>query len=164
MSALARAFVLALLLAIVAGPAAALEPRAFDSAAQETRYRSLLEQLRCLVCQNETLADSHADLAKDLRNQIYTMMHSGASNKDITDFLVARYGDFVLYRPPVEPRTWLLWFGPFAAGAGGVAVLLLVVLYRRRRAGARPAPELDASERRRLADLLDEHGSGRGQS
>ena len=78
----------------------------------EARYYSLLDELRCLVCQNQTIAESDADLAKDLRDEVKKMLLAGATDSEITEFMVNRYGDFVLYRPPVKPRTWLLWFGP----------------------------------------------------
>ncbi len=84
----------------------------FDSPQQEQRYKSLIRELRCLVCQNQDLADSDADLAKDLRREVYEMMRAGKSNDEIKAFLVARYGDFVLYRPPVQANTLLLWIGP----------------------------------------------------
>jgi cytochrome c-type biogenesis protein CcmH len=92
--------------------AAADTPFHFEQPEQQARYDKLAQELRCLVCQNQSLADSHADLAQDLRNEVYRMITSGKSDQEIIDFLVARYGDFVLYRPPVSPLTWLLWFGP----------------------------------------------------
>ncbi len=101
---------------------AADTPFHFDHPEQSARYDRLAQELRCLVCQNQSLADSHADLAQDLRNEVYRMITSGKTDQEIVDFLVARYGEFVLYRPPVSPLTWLLWFGPalLLAGAGGV--------------------------------------------
>src|ERR1041384_4445209 len=86
------------------------------------RMKNLSEQLRCLVCQNETLADSRADLAEDLRKQIREQMKAGKSDKEIIAFLTDRYGDFVLYKPPVKTTTYLLWFGPFALLIGGTFV------------------------------------------
>ncbi len=152
---------LALALA-AAGPLPALEPRTFDSPAEEARYRDLLQELRCLVCQNQTLADSNADLAQDLRREVYDMVRAGRSDPEIIEFLVARYGDFVLYRPPVAPKTWLLWFGPFLVGAGAVAALVVMVRRRRRAPEAEPL-ELDEGERVRIAALLreDEEKPGR---
>src|SRR6476646_12106097 len=90
----------------------------------EQRMRHLTEQLRCLVCQNETLADSHADLAEDLRKQIREQIKAGKSDQEIIGFLTDRYGDFVLYKPPVKATTYLLWFGPFVFLIGGTVVLL----------------------------------------
>ena len=93
---------------------AADDPLQFENSEQQQRYQQLLEELRCLVCQNQTLADSHADLAQDLRNEVYKMVAAGQTNDNIIEFLVSRYGDFVLYRPPLKWTTILLWFGPFA--------------------------------------------------
>ncbi len=99
----------------VAPPAAATP----GPAAVSERLKHLSEELRCLVCQNQTLADSNADLAVDLRRQVETMIIGGRSDNEIRDYMVARYGDFVLYKPPVQRNTWLLWFGPFALLAAG---------------------------------------------
>lgn len=93
----------------------------------EARYYSLLEELRCLVCQNQTIAESDADLAKDLRDEVRKMLQAGATDSEITEFMVNRYGDFVLYRPPVKPRTWLLWFGPLVFLVIALAALAQVV-------------------------------------
>ena len=94
-----------------------------DETVLEQRVMKLSQQLRCLVCQNETIADSHADLAVDLRQQIREQMIAGRSDTEITTFLTDRYGDFVLYRPRVTPKTYALWFGPFALLAGGLYAL-----------------------------------------
>ena len=91
----------------------------------------LSKELRCLVCQNETLADSQADLAEDLRNQIREQMRAGKSDKEIVDYLTARYGKFILYNPPVDPTTYLLWFGPFLLLLGGLFLLFRYVKQRR---------------------------------
>jgi len=92
---------------------AADKPAEFNNPILKERYYSLLEEIRCLVCQNQTLADSHADLAQDLRNEIYKMVIAGEQDEQIIQFLVERYGDFILFRPPLKENTWLLWFGPF---------------------------------------------------
>ena len=92
----------------------------------------LASELRCLVCQNQTLADSHADLAVDLREQLRTMVKRGDSDEQIMAYMTARYGDFVLYRPPVKASTWLLWFGPGALLLGGLAVLVAIIRKRQR--------------------------------
>jgi cytochrome c-type biogenesis protein CcmH len=92
---------------------AADTPFEFESPAQQAQYQRLLEELRCLVCQNQSLADSHADLAQDLRDEVYSMLGEGKTNDEIREFMVARYGDFVLYKPPIKSSTTLLWFGPF---------------------------------------------------
>lgn len=83
-----------------------------DSAKQEAQFYHLLKDLRCLVCQNQDLADSNADLAKDLRGQVYQLVKEGKSDTEISDYLTARYGDFILFKPPVKAVTYLLWFGP----------------------------------------------------
>ncbi len=88
-------------------------PMEFNDPATELRFKNLTEELRCLVCQNQSLADSHAELAQDLRNEVYKMVIAGDSDKEIIDYMVTRYGDFVLYRPPVKNTTYFLWFGPF---------------------------------------------------
>jgi len=117
----------------------------------EARVQSLATELRCLVCQNQTLADSNAPLAVDLRNQIREQMQKGASNEDITGYLVARYGDFVLYRPPFKLATLLLWLGPALLMIAGLAALFLRLARRRREA---PAPALSDEERARAAAML----------
>src|SRR6266704_3529756 len=97
----------------------------------EQRMHALTQQLRCLVCQNETLADSQADLAEDLRRQVREQMKAGKSDQEIIAFLTQRYGDFVLYRPPVKSTTYLLWFGPFVFLLGGTLLLYRYVKHRR---------------------------------
>jgi len=115
----------------------------------ERRVARLANELRCLVCQNQTLADSNAPLAVDLRNQIREQLASGKTERDVIDFMVARYGDFVLYRPPFKASTAALWLGPFVLLAVGAWLFLRIV--RRRR----EAPELSAAERARAAKLLE---------
>jgi cytochrome c-type biogenesis protein CcmH len=103
---------IAALLAFASATFGADSPLVFGSAEQEARFKKLMTELRCLVCQNQSLEDSHAPLAQDLRNQAYAMMRDGASDEDIRGYMVDRYGDFVLYRPAFRPLTFLLWFGP----------------------------------------------------
>lgn len=123
----------------------------FTNPKEDARYHTLLKSLRCLVCQNESLQDSQAGLAQDLRREVRDQMRAGKSNPDIVKYLVSRYGDFVLYRPPLMGTTYLLWFGPFLALIAGI-VALAVLLRRRTR---RPDPDpLPAGERHRLAALL----------
>ena len=105
-------------------------PMEFDDPATELRFKKLTEELRCLVCQNQSLADSHAELAQDLRNEVYKMVIAGDSNKEIIDYMVTRYGDFVLYRPPVKNTTYFLWFGPFLILL--VAIIIVVRAIRPR--------------------------------
>jgi cytochrome c-type biogenesis protein CcmH len=126
------------------------QPAAADPALEE-RVTAVASELRCLVCQNQTLADSNAPLAVDLRNQIRERMREGASERDIIGFMVERYGDFVLYRPPFKGTTLLLWVGPIALMIAGLAALYYRVA-RRRREVARP--ELSGEERARAAALL----------
>ena len=122
-----------------------------DDPAIEARLNNLSHELRCLVCQNETLADSRADLAEDLRDEIRQQMKAGKSDKEIIAFLTERYGQFILYRPQVTPTTYLLWFGPFILLLGGLAVLFYYIKQRRDRIAEQP---LSAEERRRAEDLL----------
>jgi cytochrome c-type biogenesis protein CcmH len=134
----------ALLLLLLAANCWAQDP------ALERRAMALERELRCLVCQNQTLAESNAPLAMDLRNQIREQLAAGKSEREITDYLVARYGDFVLYRPPLKGTTLFLWAGPFLFLLGGFYLLVRVV--RRRRVAA---PELSDAERSRAAKLLE---------
>lgn len=132
---------------------------AYADAALDARLKTLEEELRCLVCQNQTLADSTAPLAEDLRKEVRELALQGKSNTEIKQYLVARYGDFVLYKPPVKPTTLLLWFGPFAFLLGG-GVVWYMVLRRRTRSGgddepASQGPDASAGAERARA-LLDE--------
>ena len=117
----------------------------------ETRIRSLEEKLRCLVCQNQTLADSNAELAQDLRLKVREQVAAGRSDDEILDYLVQRYGDFVLYEPPFKARTALLWIGPFALLAAAAAVLIAIL---RRRRFAPEAPALTPEDKRLVERVL----------
>ena len=144
----ALAAVLALLLGCLGLPAAAQPvtdptPLQFRSPTEEARFRALVTELRCVMCQNQSLADSNAQIAHDLRREVLELMRQGRSDAEIKDFLVARYGEFVLYRPRMEGRTWLLWLGPVVLLlAGGVVVARIV----RRRSGTSIAPADDNQE------------------
>jgi cytochrome c-type biogenesis protein CcmH len=143
----------AMLLALftLAGQVHAREaPPAVDDPALEQRMKHLASELRCLVCQNQSLADSNADLAVDLRNQVRAQMRAGRSDNEIRDWLTQRYGDFVLYRPPLKSSTVLLWLGPAALLL--IAAATLVITVRRRR--QRPAVQLTDEERTRAEALL----------
>lgn len=122
----------------------------FDDPAKEARFRKFSEELRCLVCQNQSLADSNAELALDLRRELYKMIQNDASDEEIISFMVDRYGDFVLYKPPVKPVTWMLWFGPFALIVIGLVILVRVI----RNTGKQAATEISPEEQKRLDALL----------
>lgn len=128
---------------------------ASDDPVLEARVMNLAKELRCLVCQNETLADSRADLAVDLRNQIREQMKAGKSDKEIIAFVTERYGKFILFRPPMDPTTYLLWFGPFVLMLGGLLLLFRYVKQRRDLIVDQP---LSADERRRADTLLKPSG------
>ena len=142
-----------LLLPLLGSAALAVEPgEMLSDSALEARARDISKGLRCLVCQNESIDDSGADLAHDLRVLVRERLTAGDSDAQVVDYLVKRYGDFVLLKPPVAPRTWLLWFGPVAILViGGGAALLM----GRRRSRSGPAP-LSDEERRTLARLLED--------
>ncbi len=129
----------------------AVEIRKFDDPAKQQSYENLVKVLRCLVCQNQSLADSDADLAKDLRTEVYNIIQAGKSEQEAMKFLVDRYGDFVLYNPPLKAATSLLWVGPFVLLLGGLAWLGL--LGRKRSQGRESEHGLTDEERRRLLEL-----------
>ena len=122
-----------------------------DDPVVEKRMVAISEELRCLVCQNESLAGSRADLALDLKREIRSLIKAGKSDAEIMDFMVSRYGDFVRYRPPVNPVTWLLWFGPFVLLAGAVYGLVRIVRTHQR--DAEPQP-LDEAQRAKAQSIL----------
>lgn len=126
---------------------------AFDNPQQEQRFKALTAELRCLVCQNQNIADSNADLAKDLRQQIYKMIQEKQSDQEILDFMVARYGDFVLYRPPFQATTVLLWVGPFL-----ILVVALLVLFRVARS-RHQIPAINQQQRDQMRKLLEGDGA-----
>jgi cytochrome c-type biogenesis protein CcmH len=140
-----------LLLATALFARAAEAPATAADPVLEKRVMAIAQELRCLVCQNQTIADSDADLAVDLRQQVREKLAQGMSDRDVSEFMVARYGDFVLYRPPVKTTTWLLWFGPFLLLT---ACLLVLVLKLKGRAQSAPGAALSESERQRAAALL----------
>lgn len=142
---------IALSSSLFSAPAVAKEAQPNEDPKLEQRMKLLTEQLRCLVCQNETLADSRADLAEDLRKQIREQMRAGKSDQEILAFLTQRYGDFVLYKPPVKKTTYLLWFGPFVLLVGGTAVLYRYLKSRREMIKEEP---LSADERTRAEEIL----------
>lgn len=131
------------------------EERPSDDPVIEARLANLSKELRCLQCQNQTLADSPAGLAADLRREIRTQMKAGKSDQEIVAFLTQRYGDFILYKPRVTYTTYLLWFGPFVLLLGGLYVLFS---YIRQRRDSIPEQPLSADERRRAEELLAASG------
>lgn len=145
---IALAFVLA---PAYAGPVVTYD---FASDEQEALFNKLSNELRCLVCQNQAISDSNADLARDLRDEIYGMLQQGKSEQEIVDFMVARYGDFVLYRPPMKPMTYVLWFGPALALVVGFFVVVRIVRKQRQAA----AQEITAEDMERLKALRSEAG------
>ena len=147
---------LALGIALTGVARAAIDTYEFRDEAERERFRVLTEELRCPKCQNQNIADSNAPIATDLRREIYRMLEAGKSNDEIVDFLVARYGDFVRYKPPVNGRTLLLWYGPAGLLAGGLLVLGVIVLRRRRVENAPGDALLSSDERARLDALLNQ--------
>jgi cytochrome c-type biogenesis protein CcmH len=147
------AFAIALLL-LAAGAARAVEPaEMLKDPALEARARAISKELRCLVCQNQSIDDSNADLAHDLRVIVRERLQAGDSNEQVRAYLVARYGDFILLDPPFKMKTLLLWAGPGALLILGAGVM--VIAYRRRRAQASPPAALSEEEQKRLAKLVD---------
>jgi len=129
------------------------EDRPLPDAAQEARAQALHQSLRCVVCQNESIAESDAVLAADLRAVVRERVAAGDTDEEVRDYMVARYGDFVLLKPPFEADTWILWLGPFAVALiGGFAI----AAYLRRRRGQPEAQALTAAERKRLDALLED--------
>jgi cytochrome c-type biogenesis protein CcmH len=154
-----RAYVLAVVLVLAASTALAVEPsERLANPALEARARALSGELRCLVCQNESIDDSGADLAHDLRVLIRERISAGDTDAQVLQFMVRRYGDFILLKPPVKPDTYLLWFGPFAVLALGAIGAGLYLRRARGRPQEAPAP-LSAEERRKLDKLLAEDGA-----
>jgi cytochrome c-type biogenesis protein CcmH len=142
-----KSWLLGLMLALAATIACAQvsdpAPLRFDTPAEEQRFHALVTELRCVMCQNQSLADSNAQIAHDLRREVLVLMRQGKNDAEIRDYLVARYGEFVLYKPRIEGKTWLLWFGPALLLLGGGFVVARVV---RRHAGDRTLPVDDKQE------------------
>jgi cytochrome c-type biogenesis protein CcmH len=147
-----KLFYLILLLSIHSVCQAGFESHEFNHPEQEKNYNELIDELRCLVCQNQTIADSNADLAKDLRRQVYEMLQQGKSRQDIVDYMLARYGDFVLYRPPLKSKTILLWVGPVIFLLLGL--LLLFVYIRNKKSES--SVELNQQQHQKIRQLLEQ--------
>ncbi len=131
---------------------ARVEAHDFASEQQEQDYNQLIDELRCLVCQNQNLADSNAELAQDMRTKVFAMLNEGKSKEEIIDYMVARYGDFVMYRPPVKSSTYFLWFGPliFFVVAGFIVASYL------RRQKTEDKPVIDQQQQQKAHSLLDD--------
>lgn len=126
-----RALTLMLTVFLITGTAgAAIESKQFENSETEARYKKMIAELRCLVCQNQNLSDSDADLAKDLRNQVEKMLKSGNSDEQIADYMVTRYGDFILYNPPLKTSTLVLWAGPLLMVI--IGIIIVANIFRRR--------------------------------
>ena len=150
-----RAAVILACAMLLAGPVMAVVPEEqMSDPVLEARARAISRDLRCVVCQNQSIDDSDAPLAADLRKLVRERLSAGDSDAAVLDFVVRRYGDYVLLRPPMRGDTWLLWYGPFAVlGLGALGAL--VYLRRRRPAGEAPAPALSEAEEKRLRDLME---------
>lgn len=147
-----RAALLTLALLVTPQAWAKVEVMQFDTPEQEATYNKMIDELRCLVCQNQNLADSNAELAVDMRRKTHEMVMQNKSEREIAAFMVERYGDFVLYRPPLNSNTLLLWAGPFLILLVGVTLLIRTVLSRR----AAVEPDVDDARLKAAATLLDE--------
>jgi cytochrome c-type biogenesis protein CcmH len=149
---------LAVLLIVLALPvSAAISTYEFKDEATRERFEQLTEELRCPKCQNQNLSDSNSPIAKDLRNEVYRMLDAGENDEAIVDFMVARYGEFVLYRPRVDAATYLLWYGPFGLLLLGVIVVFMIT--RRRKQSSESVADssrLSVEEQNRLKSLLDQ--------
>lgn len=143
--------ILLLIATVLLCSARAEVPAEFDDPQRQQRYQSLLKEIRCLVCQNQSLADSNAELAQDLRNEVHRMVAEDESNQVIIDYLVARYGDFVLYRPPLKATTLLLWFGPFV-----LLLAALVAIYRFVKSARVEEISITDEDKARLAHLMND--------
>lgn len=162
-----RSWILMVMLWLPLSAWAAIDTYEFKDEATRERFSSLVAELRCPKCQNQNLADSNSPIAKDLRNEVYRMLQQDLPDGEIKDFMVARYGEFVLYRPRVQESTYVLWYGPFVLLAFGLLVILLLVKRRRRRADdtvasvqestvdeLEPETDLTAEQRAKLDQLL----------
>jgi len=146
-----RSLLIVILLFTSAQASARISAYEFDNAEQESIYNELVDELRCLVCQNQTIADSNAELAQDMKRKTHELVMQGKTKKEISDFMVQRYGNFVQYKPPVEPTTYLLWAGPFIILFIGLFFLIKII---RNRKIEKPATLSDV-DRSRAEDLLN---------
>lgn len=146
---------LVLALAIAVPASATIDQYEFDNIAASARYMALIEELRCPKCQNQNLADSNAEIAQDMRDEIYRLMDQGLSDQQIVEHLVSRYGDFVRYKPPVNEQTAVLWLVPALLLFLAVCVVVFLIISQAKRA-SKPSVELSDDEKRRLQQLTEE--------
>jgi len=139
---------------------AGMEEFDFTGTVDEDQFKELIAEIRCLVCQNQSLSDSDAELAHDLRQEVYDLMQQGQDNTQIIDFMVTRYGDFVLYSPPVKPSTYLLWYGPFVLLAIGIVFLIKTVRQRTRQTET----GFSEQEQARLKAILGDDADGENKA
>ncbi len=148
-------YALGLTLACFGTAQASIDTYEFSTQAERDRYRTLVEELRCPKCQNQNIADSDAPIAMDMRNEIFKKLEEGQSNEQIVEFLVDRYGDFVRYKPPVNKKTLILWYGPAAFLTFGFAMVAMIVIRRRRSTRTEQnEQQLSSDEKARLSDIL----------
>ena len=147
-------FLLVALFVMSSSTFAAIEAHEFDTDLQRQRYQSFIEEMRCPKCQNQNLAGSDSPISADLRRELYEMIKLGKSDKEIVDFMVDRYGDFILYRPRVTPATYVLWGAPAALLVIGIIVLIVILRRRRRLALTQTTQQLNSDEQSRLNALL----------
>ncbi len=143
---------LVVMLLLCSQPSWAVDAKQFDTEQQQQTYTTLIEELRCLVCQNQNIADSNADLAKDLRRQVHEMVSAGKTEQDVIDYMVQRYGDFVVYKPQFQMKTWLLWLGPGVFIVIGFIVAIIYAKRNRKTIGI----ELEQKQKERLRKLLED--------
>jgi cytochrome c-type biogenesis protein CcmH len=156
-----RIFLFALLSLSTLGVHAAIDVHTFDSETQRERYQHFIEEMRCPKCQNQNLAGSDSPISSDLRRELFEMIRDGQSDKEIVDFMVARYGDFILYRPRVQPSTYVLWIAPLALLLFGFIVLLVMLRKRKRITQSAESVALSDDEEKRLQTLLKNNSEKR---
>jgi cytochrome c-type biogenesis protein CcmH len=148
-------WILLFTLLLTAGAAvAAIDIHEFDNDVERQRYQSFIDEMRCPKCQNQNLSGSDSPIAEDLRRELYAMIQDGRSDKEIVDFMVERYGDYILYRPRLTPATVMLWVGPAVLFLAGLIILIVIVRQRRRDVLLKGPVALDSEEQSRLAALL----------
>ena len=146
-----RYFLLTAILCLPLSSVAKVESYTFETEKQEATYKKIIAELRCLVCQNQNLADSNAELAQDMRAKAYSMVSEGKTDKEISEFMVARYGDFVLYRPPLKATTFFLWFGPAVLLI--IAAIIIAVFLRKQK---QPEAVVEETAQQRAHSVLDD--------